>query len=77
MIYPNPSQGLVHIWLKENSASAEINFKICNLMGQHLYNARIKDTDSVIDLSSYPAGTYILQADYNGEISVFRIAITR
>lgn len=60
-VYPNPSEGLITIDLK-NSIYFEINLEIFNLSGQRVYSKLLNSQNSEmhIDLRSLPKGIYTL-----------------
>jgi len=64
-IYPNPSNGVVHLLNAENT-----NVEVRSLIGELLFIEEISDNNSAIDLSAYAEGTYILKiTSVNGVIT--------
>lgn len=64
MLYPNPTNSILNLRI-ENSDCRFENFKIFNIMGQCVYNAKVpkssKDVNFKIDISDFSKGTYFLQ----------------
>lgn len=63
-VFPNPTQGLFTISLNNALLSGKIKMVVHNIEGQVLYSEDIDPEynfiEKVIDLSGYPAGTYLL-----------------
>lgn len=59
MVYPNPTDGLVHVEACHGPALQE--YRITNLMGQTLLSGSV--SDQPIDVSSLPVGLYFLTLD--------------
>lgn len=55
-VYPNPSNGIVHI-LNAGNAKVEVR----NLLGSLVLNENLPDNNSALDLSFLPTGTYIVK----------------
>ncbi|RYF49494.1 MAG: T9SS type A sorting domain-containing protein [Cytophagaceae bacterium] len=57
--YPNPVEGSLHV---RYSAGMK-GLQIVNMIGQLIREFRVNDTDFEIDMSGYPAGTYLVLVD--------------
>ena len=69
-IYPNPSNGIISLSLKENS-----KIKVFNTSGTLVFET-IKDSEnSTIDLTSLSHGLYLVQVESNGSISSKKLII--
>src|ERR1019366_454902 len=55
LIYPNPSNGIFRIEVKNNQ---NVNIIIVNVLGETIAEKKISDTSVTIDLSNYPTGIY-------------------
>jgi len=59
-IFPNPNKGFFTIrFLQERKVSAD--FTILNFNGQVLMKGELPSSSTEIDISSFPAGTYIVK----------------
>ncbi len=56
IVYPNPSQGPVHI----SSQKLIRRIEVCNLMGQTILNILVNDFKSKVDLRNEPDGVYLI-----------------
>jgi hypothetical protein len=70
-VYPNPTKGIFTIGLPLGSNASSI--EILNLTGQVLQEEKIKDTRTIINLSDYADGIYILKIVANGETTYRKI----
>lgn len=61
-VYPNPVQRLLQLNFSHVEGSAEVSLIDPN--GQRLLSKRITGTTGTIDLSSFPAGVYVLKVTY-------------
>ena len=62
-IYPNPTHGIIHVVPLENTAKPDV-FEVHDLFGRTLFVHQVEADNLangvVLQLSGYPAGTYIL-----------------
>ena len=71
-IYPNPTQNILHFQY-DSSRNELINFSIKNQLGQQLTQSQSYPKQSVqVDISSYPAGVYVLNI-LQGDKSMSRL----
>ncbi len=61
-IYPNPTNGLLNIMMV-STPSLPSSYRITNLMGQPLQSGTIMGDNHPLDVSSLPAGMYLLTID--------------
>jgi hypothetical protein len=59
LIYPNPTEGLLHIVRDGNQAATEL--LLLNSQGMIIERARIDETDFVFSLQNYPSGLYLIR----------------
>ncbi|GHT39630.1 hypothetical protein AGMMS49965_06190 [Bacteroidia bacterium] len=69
-LYPNPGDG--HFTLKFDAPGA-YHVTISDISGRNLWNANLHDTENRIDISSYPAGIYLLAINSGGKQSVIKV----
>ncbi|MFM2230715.1 MAG: hypothetical protein RL607_1973, partial [Bacteroidota bacterium] len=67
--YPNPVQDNLHITATEVIE----RIQVYNLVGQEMFSSTVNATDSTINLSSYPIGSYIVRAIANGQVKTFKV----
>jgi hypothetical protein len=70
-IYPNPTNGLLHVELPKAIAEMELRVEIYNTIGKKVYTQRLADGTSFIDLTDVPAGVYYVKL-FNGKMEVKR-----
>ncbi len=71
--YPNPGTGIFRL---QGGMTREAGAEVFNLQG-HLILKKDLKTDSIIDLSNYPNGVYLLRLRNGGRTEISRIVITR
>ena len=60
-VWPNPTNGVVHVQCMTNNAQWEsINWKLTDMYGKYLGYGELRGADTSIDLSAYPNGIYFL-----------------
>lgn len=64
LVYPNPSTG--H-FIVENKDASNSTYLIMDLNGKILKSGVLQSTNSIVDITSYPAGIYVLEILSNGE----------
>jgi len=64
-LYPNPSNGEIHILLSELLLSDDVQYTVYNQLGQVLREVKLDETNSTIDLSDLPSGLYFIQPQSN------------
>lgn len=67
--YPNPTTGKVSI----NSKDAITEIAVYNVQGQLLYNQKLNDLSTSIDLSQFAKGTYFFKLKFNDKEANFKI----
>lgn len=67
--YPNPVVDIMNIRIG-NAGNGEVNVRLFNVMGRLVFDNKVKVENSVakVNLSSLSSGTYIVNAEFNGEI---------
>lgn len=58
-IYPNPSDGHYFIDFEQSLLTAQ--FTVTNILGATVYQAKLKNSHQVIDLSTQPSGIYFIR----------------
>ena len=59
-IYPNPTNGLIHIDTEKNNLK-NANIQIIDLLGKILYNQQISSRRTIINLNNYSTGVYLIK----------------
>lgn len=70
MVYPNPCQDYLHLKVDNNEP---FEYRIYNLMGQTVAEGHSEDSETVVDLSSCPAGIYCASVIQNGKTYVIKV----
>ena len=71
LVFPNPTSGIVT--MRFNKAVTKGSFQLFSLSGQMLMDGRVKDWETIIDLSSLPSGTYLLKFNIDSRIDTWKI----
>jgi hypothetical protein len=76
-VFPNPSHGVFE--LKAENMEKSLDISVRNISGQVIYQKTLRSSDgnksSLIDLSGFPKGTYLLQVSNNDGLKVQRIIL--
>jgi len=72
-IYPNPSDGIIHIQSQQNIQT----IKIINLLGEVVFNKEVNGKDNSIDISTFSLGIYVVSLQEEGKTSVMRKIILK
>ncbi|MCB0839712.1 MAG: T9SS type A sorting domain-containing protein [Bacteroidetes bacterium] len=60
-LFPNPSNGLIQLTLEDLPVSG-LRYQLYDIQGQLLKQADLQEVQTVIDLSAFPTGAYLLKA---------------
>lgn len=74
-IFPNPSTGIFSITL--NNQNSHYDIKVYNSNGKLVYADRSKKAKTIIDLSGFAMGSYLIQIRSGNDIAIQKILITR
>jgi hypothetical protein len=75
-IYPNPTRGDLKIEVPDYKDSEILIFQVYDMNGRLLLNTRRSKPSSILDLSNFSNGTYILRMTRKGVNSSWRIIKT-
>lgn len=59
-IYPNPAESVLVISAKAQSGVSDIQYTICNMMGQAVLAGNVTSARRQVDITSLPAGAYYI-----------------
>ena len=66
--YPNPANGVVHLDLKNNFKSNDLQVSVIDLQGRTLIHTYMRsETTLNVDISSLTAGVYLLNVQLKGD----------
>lgn len=71
-VYPNPTNGQVNI-----EAEGMNRVTVTNALGQTVYDASIDGNQTVLDLSQYGTGIYLLRISFESGVSVKRVSVVK
>lgn len=71
MAYPNPTSGLLNIELPTNAANVQID--LYDLQGQLLQSQRTNEAITLLDLTTLPAGCYVVRVQGDGWLQTGRV----
>jgi hypothetical protein len=72
-IYPNPTISELVLEAEQISFTKQDNIKVFSILGNELYSSSINSQKTIIDLSKYSHGTYILVTTIDGIQKTFKI----
>ena len=72
-IYPNPTISELVLEAEQISFTKQDNIKVFSILGKELYSSYINSQKTIIDLSKYSHGTYILVTTIDGIQKTFKI----
>ena len=72
-IYPNPTSGIIHVSLSDKVTSCQI----IGLMGNVLYENAVSSANFDLDLSSLPAGLYLVKVQFADGRMAFRKVVKK
>lgn len=74
-IYPNPSKGEVKISLNESDIPAE--YKVVDLSGKTVETGELIQENTLLDLSKYPSGTYMITVSQMNRNQTLKIVLKK
>lgn len=72
-VYPNPTQGKIYIEIQEAEETVANTIRIYNSQGQIIHEKEGVGDRMEVDVSSFPAGYYLVELSANGEHSSWKI----
>ncbi len=80
LVFPNPSQGILHIARPLTGTSQPLKVTLSNPVGQEIllneYTTHYQDDEVILDLSRLSPGMYLLHIDNSDRISVYKILLS-
>lgn len=73
VIYPNPTQSELIFNTSQTSFSERDNIRLFSITGKQIYSSSITSEQTIVNLSKFPRGTYILISEINGMQKTFKI----
>ena len=72
---PNPTRDCVDIFVSDASFSGNLNFSLFNIKGENVTSGKLDTEKTHINMSTLPAGTYLLNIDNDNhnERNVYKI----
>jgi hypothetical protein len=67
LVYPNPTKGLLKIEVENYKADAVVEMQLFTISGQMISSKRYSPGETIFDLQSKPAGTYLLNISVGNE----------
>ncbi|PKP21287.1 MAG: hypothetical protein CVU05_07090 [Bacteroidetes bacterium HGW-Bacteroidetes-21] len=71
-VFPNPAQNMLNI---QNAENATIT--LFNALGQEVYSIERASASEIIDISSFPQGSYVVRAVRDNEITNTKVIFTK
>ena len=73
---PNPTSGILYVRLPHWNDNDEYRLLLSNMSGQVLIEKPMKSIQTILDLSNYPNGYYLLKVNFKGEQATYKIIKT-
>ena len=70
---PNPTSGLLYVRLSVLGEDDNCRLLLSNMSGKVFVNRTVTSTESVLDLSTYQKGFYLLSVEINGKHNTYKI----
>ncbi|PJB14695.1 MAG: hypothetical protein CO118_07275 [Flavobacteriales bacterium CG_4_9_14_3_um_filter_32_8] len=71
-IYPNPTEGLLHVDLENNNLN-NANLKIVDLLGRTIHQQKVTTKNIVINITNYSTGIYLVKFSNNKGSKVYKV----
>jgi len=71
-IYPNPTEGLLHVDLENNNLN-NANLKIVDLLGRTIHQQKVATKNIVINITNYSTGIYLVKFSNNKGSKVYKV----
>jgi hypothetical protein len=72
-LYPNPTSSSITLNSKAASFTSNDKLEVFSITGELQYSSPITTSETTVDLSTYPVGIYLLNANVNGIYQIFKI----
>jgi len=72
MVYPNPTQGELHI-----NAEAITRIVITNALGQVMYDQEVNADSKVVNMSQYEGGVYMVRIVTENGVAIERVTVVK
>lgn len=72
-VYPNPSMGIYSIDTYYSDKNISIEIEVFDILGRAVLKGIINESNSQLNLGSYPNGVYFLKIDLNGNIKIIKL----
>lgn len=72
-VYPNPTSSTFIFETNQTSFSEDDNIQLHSITGQYLYSLKITSEQTIIDLSTFKQGTYVLTTNINGTRQTLKV----
>ncbi len=73
LIYPNPTKGALKIEIKGQNPEKLIQYQLTDLNGRTIYRVQSEDMFYLFDMTSFPAGVYLLRVMIDDKWSKWKI----
>ncbi|MGC3977353.1 MAG: T9SS type A sorting domain-containing protein [Paludibacteraceae bacterium] len=73
VIYPNPTKGELKIEIRGKNPEKTIQYLLTDLSGRTIYRTQSEDMFYVFDMTSFPAGVYLLRVMIDNKWSKWKI----
>jgi hypothetical protein len=72
-IYPNPTRGIIEVGLSTYDPKVSVNYNLFTSEGKLIVQISAQSDRTLIDLSAYPAGWFLLRATTKEKEILFKI----
>lgn len=72
-IYPNPTSSLIYVDIEGDNADKNATLSVYNISGSLLYTKQITGNSTIVDLSNYPIGAYLVIMQLKNEKTTWKV----
>ncbi len=72
-IYPNPTSSLIYVDIEGDNADKNATLSVYNISGSLLHTKQITGNSTIVDLSNYPVGAYLVIMQFKNEKTTWKI----
>lgn len=72
-IYPNPTSSLIYVDIEGDNADKNATLSVYNISGSLLHTKQITGNSTIVDLSNYPVGAYLVIMQLKNEKTTWKV----
>ena len=72
-ICPNPTSSLIYVDIEGDNADKNATLSVYNISGSLLHTKQITGNSTIVDLSNYPVGAYLVVMQFKNEKTTWKV----